>query len=199
MADLSDDQVELKASIKKSATIWGAVLGIIVAVIAYFALGSMGTAIQAIGALVLGGAAGFGVYRWQFGSQSKSAQCGKCNAAFSITRTDHQETEVSREDKVERKPQDDGSTEVSRFTEVSFDVVDSYTCSSCNDVTTKRYQTKRRENVQTKIDPAPVPAPEATPSAAVSGSKSGVAAKVDPAAPKGPSGGLGRGGSGGSQ
>ncbi len=196
MADLSADQLELKASINKSATIWGAVLGVIVAIIAWLVLGSLDSPVRAIGALVLGGAAGFGIYRWQFGSQSKSAQCGKCNAAFSITRTDRKETEAGREDKVERKPQDDGSTEVTRFTEVKFDVVDTYTCGSCSDVTTKKYQVTRRENVQTKVDPAPAPAAEPAPASAVSAAKGGAAPSTDSPQPRSPSGGLGRGGSG---
>lgn len=195
MTDLSADQHELKASINKSATIWGAVLGVIVAIIAWFVLGSLETPIRAIGALVIGAAAGFGIYRWQFGSQSKSAQCGKCHAAFSITRTDRTETEAGREDKVERKPQDDGSTEVTRFTEVKSDVVDTYTCSSCSDATTKEYQVTRRENVQTKVDPAPAPAPDAAPAPVVSAANgAATSSKVD-APPPSRSGGLGRGGS----
>lgn len=196
MADLSADQLDLKASINKSATIWGSVVGLIVAAIAWFVLGSLDMPMRAIGALVIGGAAGFGIYRWQFGAQSKSAQCGKCHAAFSITRTDRKETEAGREDKVERKPQDDGSTEVTRFTEVKFDVVDTYTCASCGDVTTREYQTTRRENVQTKIDPAPAPEADTAPAAAVSAAKGAAAPSTgDAPAPKAPSGGLGRGGS----
>lgn len=195
MADLSADQLELKASIQNSATIWAVILGVIVAVIAYFILGAVGLVVQFSGAVILGGAAGFGVYRWQFGAQSKSAQCAKCNSAFSITRTDRQETLAGSEDKVEREPQEDGSTEVTRFTEEKYDVVDSYTCASCGDVTTRKYQTARRENVQTKMDPAPAAMPGAAPVSAMSPT---TAAPTDQASvPKpGPSGGLGRGGSG---
>lgn len=199
MVDLSAEQIELKASIHKSATIWAGVLGIILALIVYFVLGSQGTTIQLVGAVVVGALAGYGIYRWQFGAQSKSAQCNTCNAAFSITRTDRSETLVGSEDKVERAPQDDGSTEVTRFTEETYDVVDTYTCASCNDVTKKEYKTTRRENVQTKIDPAPVAPSGAAPTTnAKARGATSAAKKASPkkaSKPKRSPSGPGRGGS----
>lgn len=198
MTDLSAEQTELKSSITKSATTWGIILGLIVAVILYFVLGSQGMAIRAGAAVVVGALAGYGIFRWQFGSQSKAAQCGNCGAAFSISRTDHQETLSGSEDKVEREAQDDGSTKVTRFTEESYDVVDTYTCSSCGDATTKEYKITRRTNEESKVDPAPAPTPESAPASAVSGAKASSSSGGDDAPPpkSPPSGGLGRGGSG---
>ena len=109
------------------------------------------------GAAVIGGVVvAFAMYRKSMASGSKSAQCSKCNAAFSINRTDRVETVISTTDKEEREAQEDGSTEVKTWVEEAYSVLETFTCSKCGDVTTKEYQSTRRKDEKTEVEPAPV-------------------------------------------
>jgi len=54
MTNLTSEQEALRASIKKSAIIWGVVLGLIIAGLAYWLLGSQGTGIRSGGAALAG-------------------------------------------------------------------------------------------------------------------------------------------------
>ena len=157
MTDLSQDQVEKRAAIQKSATIWGTIVGVVAGLIAFWILGGQGAAIRFGGAIVIAGIVGFLVFRASFKSGSKSAQCEKCGAAFSRSRSDHVETLASSEDKEERAEQEDKSTKVTTWVEDSFDVVDTYTCAKCGDTTTKTYKTTRRRDEETTTLPYEAP------------------------------------------
>ncbi len=110
-----------------------------------------------MGAAVLGGVVvAFSMYRKSFASGSKSAQCSKCNTAFSISRTDRAETVTSTTDKEERNAQEDGSTEVKIWVEERYTVLETFTCSKCSDVTTKEHHSTRRKEEKTEVIPAPV-------------------------------------------
>ncbi len=156
MSELSENQEELRRSIQKSAIIWGLVLGVIAGLIAYWIMGSQTPNVRLGGSVVLGAGAGFAIFRWIFNSRARSAKCTKCGAAFSISRTNREETLVSSEEKEEREKQEDGSTKVNRWKEEKFDVVETYECSSCADVTTKTSQTTRRRDEESIVEPAPV-------------------------------------------
>ncbi len=162
MSELSENQEELRQSIQKSAITWGVVLGIIAALIAYWTMGSQEAMVRMGGSAVLGLGAGFAIYRWIFGSRARSAKCASCGAAFSIARTNREETLVSTEEKEEREAQEDGSTKVNRWKEEKFDVLDTFECSSCSDVTTKTSQTTRRKDEESIVEPAPVAKAAAT-------------------------------------
>ena len=155
MANLSDEQQALKDSIKKSGMIWGAILGVIAAAIGYWALGGQSTAIQG-GVAAAIGAATFGlISSWRIKANSAAAACAKCNATFSITRTDRAEEVKSSENKETRDAQPDHSTEVVTWVEDTIEVTDTYTCAKCNDATTKQYtKTVKRDEVET-VEPAP--------------------------------------------
>lgn len=156
MTQLSEEQQELQASIKKSSTIWAVIIGLITAGMVYWIMSSQATMIRG-GAAVIGGAiVAFAMYRKSFKSGSKSARCTSCDAAFSISRTDKSETLVVSENKEEREAQEDGSTKVTTWVEEKYDVTDTYTCSACSDATTKEYQTTRRVDEKTEVEPAPV-------------------------------------------
>ncbi|MHA1127593.1 MAG: hypothetical protein ACTSRN_01415 [Alphaproteobacteria bacterium] len=156
MTQFSQEQQELQASIKKSATIWAVVLGLITAGMVYWIMASTATTIRG-GAAVLGGAVvAFAMYRKSFKSGSQSARCSSCDAAFSISRTDKVETLVASENKDEREAQEDGTTKVTTWVEEKYDVTDTYTCSACSDATTKEYQTTRRKDEKTEVIAAPV-------------------------------------------
>lgn len=178
MTDLSQDQVEKRAAIQKSATIWGCIAGVIVGLIALWILGGQGAAIRFGGAIVIGAVVGILAFRASFKSGSKSAACEKCGAAFSRSRSDHVETLTKSEDKEEREEQEDKSTKVTTWVEDSFDAVDTYTCAKCGDATTKAYKTTRRRDEETKNIPyeAPKksePAPASATAAAAKGGKGG--------------------------
>ncbi len=157
MSDLSQDQLEKRASIEKSAMLRGGFVGLLVGLLALWILSGQGAAVQWGGAVVLAGAAGFFMRQSSFKSQSKSAQCEKCGAAFSISRTDRQEVLVESEAKEKREAQENGATEVTTWTEETYEVTDTYTCANCGDETTKTYRTTRRKDETKVMEPAPKP------------------------------------------
>jgi len=154
MTNLSQEQQDLRQSIQKSAMIWAIVLGVIVALLAYWIMGSQSSMIR-IGGSVIGGLIVAGaMYKKSFASGSKSARCPKCDAAFSITKTDSVETLASTSPKETREEQEDKSTKVTTWVEEVFDVTDTYTCAKCQDATTKEYQRTRRKDEKTVVEPA---------------------------------------------
>ncbi|MCF6304357.1 MAG: hypothetical protein L3J33_03175 [Rhodobacteraceae bacterium] len=168
MTNLSQEQEEMRQSIQKSAMIWSVVFGLIVAGIAFWALAGQGNLIRMGGAAVGGVVALVAIFKWRFSANSKSAQCGKCSTAFSISKTDHVETLKSSETKETRDAQEDFSTKVTTWTEEVYEVADTYSCGSCGDETVKEYTTTRKKDEKTEIEPAPVK-PKAKASAAKSG------------------------------
>lgn len=184
MSDLSQDQVEMRAAIQKSATIWGAVVGVIAGLLALWALGGQGGAVRFGGAAVVAIAIGFAVFRASFNSRSKSAQCENCGAAFSRSRTDHVEAVASSDAKEEREEQPDKSTKVSTWTEDKLDVVDTYTCAKCGDSTTKTYQTTRRRDEETTILEPPKQAAASKKGAASAGKSAKTASEKTASKPR---------------
>ena len=178
MTDLSQDQVEKRASIEKTAMIWGVVVGVIAGLLALWVLSGQGGAVRWGGAVVIGGVAGFFVRRASFNSGAKSAKCGQCGAAFSRSRTDRQEALAGSEAKEEREDQADGSVKVTTWTEETYDVTDTYTCAKCGDAEVKTYQTTRRKDETSVVEPAAAPDPvETSGKSAAAGSKAGKSAK----------------------
>lgn len=157
MSDLSHDQVEMRAAIKKSATIWAVITGVIAGLLALWILGGQGAAVRYGGAVIVALAVGFLVFQASFKSAAKSARCEKCGATFSRSRSDHAETLASSTDKEDREEQPDKSTKVTNWTEEVFDVVDTYACAKCGDTTTKTYQTTRRRDETSVIEPFEAP------------------------------------------
>lgn len=176
MTSLSQDQIDKRAAIQKTATIWGVVAGVVAGLIALWLLGGQGGAVRWGGAIVVALAAGILAQRASFNSGAKSAKCEKCGAAFSRSRTDRSETPVSSEPKSEREPQEDGSVKVTTWTEEKLDVRDTYTCAKCGDQSVNAYQTTRRRDEETVVEPAEKPKTSA---------KSGQGAKGDEGASTG--------------
>lgn len=160
MAVLSEDQEAKRASIQKTAAIWGVIVGVLAGLVALWALGGQGDAVRyggaAAAALILGAL----VFRASFNAGARSAKCENCGAAFSRSRTDRAEALVSSEPKEEREAQEDGSVEVTRWTEETYDVTDTYTCAKCGHQTTETYKRTRRKDETTVTEPAPEPQPE---------------------------------------
>ena len=155
MSDLSQDQEERRASIQKTATVWGVILGAIAGLLALWLLGGQGGAVRFGGAIVVALGVGFLVFRASFNSGAKSAKCEKCGAAFSRARSDHAETLISSTPKETREEQADKSIKVTSWTEDALDVLDTYTCAKCGDITTKSYQTTRRRDETSVTEQAP--------------------------------------------
>jgi len=155
MTNLSQEQEALKAGIQKSAVIWGVILGAAAAGIAYWLLSGQSSGMRIGLAVAIGAATLVGIAMWRIKANSASAACGKCNAAFSITRTDRAEETKSSANKETRDAQPDYSTKVITWVEDTVAVTDTYTCAKCNDATTKQYtKTVKRDEVET-IEPAP--------------------------------------------
>jgi len=157
MTELSQDQTEKRAAIQKSATIWGVIAGGICGLLALWILGGQAGAVRFGGAFVIALVVGYLVFRASFKSGAKSALCEKCGAAFSRSRSDHVETLAASEAKEEREERPDKSTKVTTWTEDCFDVVDTYTCAKCADTSTKTYQTTRRRDESSVIQPVEPP------------------------------------------
>lgn len=190
MSGLSAEQEAMQASIRKTATIWGCIGGAAVALIALWALGSQGSAVRYGGAAILGAGAGFGLFKWSFGNGSKAAQCGKCSAAFSITRTDRSEKLLGSAPKESRQEADDRSTKVTTWVEESYEVTDTYTCAKCGDVTHKTHTSNRKKDEKTEVLP---PAPLGVAGALAAGTAA-AAADIDAGAEKSMKGASGAGG-----
>ncbi len=156
MTNLSQDQEEMRQSIQKIAMIWSITFGLIVAGIAFWALGGQSGLVRFAAGAVAGIIVLVAVFKWWFAANSKSAQCKKCSTAFSIGKTDHVETLNSSTAKETRDAQQDYSTKVTTWTEEEYGVIDTYTCASCGDVETKEYTNTRKKDEATEIEPAPV-------------------------------------------
>lgn len=151
MPQLSSEQETLRASIKKGAIIWGVVLGLIIAALAYWILGSQGGLIRQGGAAIAGLLVAGGVYSKSMTSGAAGAKCANCNAGFSVSRTDKNEVLVKSEARESRKELENGDTEISTWVEEIFDVDDTYSCSKCDDITHKKYQSTRKRDENTVI------------------------------------------------
>ena len=174
MSRLSQDQIEKEASIRKSATIWGVIAGVIVALLALWILSGQGGAIRYGGAVIIGLVVAALVFRASFNSGAKNAKCSSCGAAFSISRTDRSEELASSEKKEKREELEDGSTKIMTWTEEIYDVTETFSCAKCNDVTTKNHKTTRRKDEDERVEPAPKPEPaKGTKKSAKSGGKKG--------------------------
>ncbi len=144
---LSAEQSEIRSKIIKGAMIWGAIAGLIVLGIIYWALSSQSGGIRWGGALVAGSGVGFTLFRRSVNSGTAGAKCAKCNAAFSISKTDSAKTWVKDDPKEERIEQEDGSILIKTWVDETYDVVDTYTCAKCGDITSKAYQSGSKRDV----------------------------------------------------
>jgi len=151
MTNLSDEQSTLRASITKNAIIWAIILGLIVAGLAYWLLGSQGAMIRAGGAVVAGGLVAGLVYMKSMASGASEAKCAKCGAAFSVSRSDRQETLVKSDPREERKTLDNGDIEITTWLQEVYDVDDTFSCSGCADTSHKTYQTSRKRDEETRV------------------------------------------------
>lgn len=145
MTQLSDDQQSLRSSIKRNAIVWGLVLGLIIAGLAYWI--SSNPIIAAGGGLLCAA----GLYKKFMSSGAKGAKCAKCNAGFSVSRTDKTETLIKSEARESRKELENGDTEITTWVEEMFDVDDTYSCSKCDDTTHKTYQSTRKRDEETVV------------------------------------------------
>lgn len=152
MAKLSNEQLELKNSIQKSAVIWSVILALVIALLAYWLLSSQGAVVRLGLAALIAAASGYGIFRAIFSSKAKSAKCQQCSAAFSTSLDDRNEVLVDSQQRSESEPLDGGRVKVTRWVEEKYDVVDSYKCSNCGFVSTKEYQVSRKRDEISKID-----------------------------------------------
>ncbi len=152
MAELSDEQLELKSSIQKSAVIWSVILALVIALLAYWLLSSQGDVVRLGGGALIGAAAGYGIFRAIFASKSKSAKCEQCSAPFSTALDDRNEVLVGSEEKTRREHLDGGEVKTTHWVEEKYDVADTYECSNCGYVFVKEYQVSRRRDEISKIE-----------------------------------------------
>lgn len=180
---LNNEQEQLQAEILKSARNTGIVWGVIAGLIALWALSGQSVVIWLGGSIVIAAAVGFGIFKWRYGANADSAKCAKCGAAYSISQTDKVETPLGSAPKEEREEQEDGSTKVSTWTEERYSVTETYSCSKCEDVTTKEYESSRRKDVKDEVIPKP-PAAKAMDQKLERGAKAGGMSRPEPEKPK---------------
>ncbi len=158
MANLSSEQQEMRDSLRKSAMIWGGILGVILALLLVWILSGQGAGVRYGVSAVAGLAAAFCIFKWRFSANSDAAKCESCGASYSISRTDRQEEVTGTEAKEETEEQEDGSTKKTTWTEETVAVSETYTCSSCQNQTTKDFTTTRRKDEKEEIIPKPASA-----------------------------------------
>jgi uncharacterized membrane protein YgcG len=202
MSQLSQEQELKRAAIQKTATIWGGIVAVLVGLLLIWVLGSQGPALRFGGAVVAALVAGGLVFKASFKSGAKSSECATCGAPFSLTRSDRSEVLASSEPREEREEQEDKSTKVTTWTEEVYDVTETYTCSKCDDITTKQFQTTRRKDEESIVEPPVSAKGDAVGQGEESSAPSAKGAKGDPAGSskgvKGGSGGSAKGAKGGS-
>ncbi len=187
MPELSAEQQALKASIRKSALIWGLILGALVGGFVYMLNDELAQPLRSlVGGGVFAVIAGV-IFVWRSKANAGAATCKKCNAAFSISRTDRSEKTLSSEPKETRDAQPDHSTKVTTWLEEVIETTDTYTCSKCGDITTKVSTRTEKKDLKEEIEPAP----QKEKPAAVSQKAAPDAGKAKAAAPK--AGGKGAG------
>jgi len=156
MPNLSQDQAALKASITKSAAIWGVVLGALVGGLVYMLNDEFAQPMRSlIGGGVFVVVAGL-IFVWRKKANSTAATCGNCNATFSISQTDRAEKTLSSTPKETRDAQPDYSTKVTTWIEEEVETTLTYTCAKCGDATTKVSQRTVKKDEKEEIEPAPV-------------------------------------------
>ena len=146
MGNLSSEQLELKQSITKSAVIWGAILGCIAGAITFWLTADMTPENRTQITGMVAGGVGFLLFLLISRSRAKSSKCEKCSASFSISRSNREENLVSSEEKSEHEKLDKGGSKLTTWIEEKIDVVETYTCSSCNNITTKNFQITRKKD-----------------------------------------------------
>ena len=157
MTKLSDDQDALRGSIRKGAITWGLIIGLLAALLAYWLLGAQGNAVRFGGSGLAGLVVGFGLYKKSFALGAKTARCTACDTAFSITRTERAEMLVASDPKEEREVQEGKSIKVTTWIAETYDVTDTYTCAACDEGTTKHYQTNRKRDEVSTVEPFVAP------------------------------------------
>jgi len=150
MAELSNEQQELKASIQKSAIIWGLVLGLLVGLIAYWLLGDQENIVRIGGTAILGVGVVIVTFRSKFRTGAKLARCAECGATFSISRSNREEILISSEEKSQYEKLDSGGSKLTEWVEEKYDVLETYACSKCGNESIKEFQTTRRKDQTTR-------------------------------------------------
>lgn len=152
MDGLSPEQQALKDKITTSAIIWGVVTGIVVALLAFWLLGNAGELIRWLGAIILGPAAGYLTYRWQYSTAVAKAVCKNCGTAFGIREVARSEQLLSSEQrrKVEQvKPATKIDAAVNRtvtWTEEKYEVTAVDECFNCHNRTERKWTVTREKD-----------------------------------------------------
>lgn len=152
MDGLSPEQQALKGKITTSAIIWGAVVGIVTALLAFWLLASAGELVRWLVAVIAGPAVGYLTYRWRYSSGVAKAVCKKCGTAFGIREVSRSEQLLSSEErrKVEQvKPATKIDAAVSRavtWTEEKFEVTAVDECFKCHDRTERKWTVTREKD-----------------------------------------------------
>jgi len=156
MSQLSPEQAALKADIAKSAAIWGVILGALVGGLTYALNDEFAQPMRSLiggGVFIVVAAL---IFIWRKKANSAAATCAKCNATFSISRTDRTEKALSSEAKETRDAQPDYSTKVTTWLEEVIETTDTYTCAKCGDTEVKVSQRTVKKDEKEEIEPAPV-------------------------------------------
>lgn len=146
MSNLSSEQQDLKKSIARSAIIWAVILGFVAGAIAFWLTGDMTADNRTQITGMVAGGVGFLLFWLISRSGAKSSKCEKCSASFSISRSNREEILVSSEEKSEHEKLENGGSKLTTWTEEKLDVVETYTCSSCDNITTRNFQITRKKD-----------------------------------------------------
>lgn len=158
MDALSSEQQAVKSKITTGAIIWGVIVGLLVALVAFLVLGNAPDWLRWLLTVVLGGVAGGLVFRFRYNAAVAKAVCRKCGTAFGIREVERHERFLSSEPKQKSeagKPAtklDRGTNKLTTWTEEKYEVTAVDECFRCHDRTERKWQvTRETDKKETEV------------------------------------------------
>lgn len=152
MDGLSPEQQALKGKIKTRAIVWGVVVGIAAALLAFWLLSNAGEFVRWLVTIIVGAAAGYFTYRGLYSSGVAKAVCKNCGTAFGIREVSRSEQLLSAEQrkKVEQvKPAtkvDAATTRTVTWIEEKYEVTAVDECFKCHNHTERKWTATRERD-----------------------------------------------------
>lgn len=157
MAEGTDDQAARRAALRKSARRTGLVVGGLAGLLLLWILSGQGAPLRFGGALVAAAALGGLTARARFRAAAAEAKCPACGGAFCRARTARSEALTGARLKDLRETQEDGSVQITTWTEDTFDVTETFVCAQCGATDSAVHQITRRRDETTVTEPAADP------------------------------------------
>lgn len=157
--DLTPEQQGLKTKITTNAVITGVIVGLVVALLAFWLSGNLGDVWRWILVVVLGLGAAFLTYRLRYNSGVARSVCPKCGTAFGIREIERHEDVLGLEQKRKIEPikgdkTGRGLNKVTTWTEEKVEIIAVDECFNCHHRTERKWQISRDKDKHEEEVPA---------------------------------------------